>query len=231
MSEQAKENGKLMTDALLISVAPAFAYGVAYFFEVGYIGHYGIPEFLISVSLERFLYVLSILIATYVASINILDALFVFFPEKFKKIRFTHYLFFFFLSLPTLYGAYGLTFIGFNWYFSLFFVIGIIGIFCVYILPAFGKSSWNEYVNELDRIDDSDREKRSKSLTSRLVNHQKWGGLYSICLLVIFALYFSKILGSFIAYKENNFLVAKIDNADFVMIRSYGDNNIWGCPR
>lgn len=227
MSEQAQKNGKLITDAFLISVAPAFAYAVAYFFEVGYVGYYGIPEFFISVSLERFLYILSVLITMYVVSVYILDSLFVFFHEKLKSVRPVHYVFFFFLFLSTWYGIHGLVFVGLNLNSSFFLALGVIGFLCVYILPVFGKKSWNEYLNELNRIDDCDAEKRSKSLTSRLANHEKWGELYLIVTLVLVILQFSKILGGYIAYKEHSFLLAKINGADYVLIRSYGDNNIF----
>lgn len=227
MSDQVKDRGGLISDTLLISAAPALAYGVAYFFEAGYLANYAIPEFFISVSLERFFYALSTIIAIYVVLINLLDPLFVFFPKKFMTINVSHYLFFLLLFLPILSGGIGLFHKGFGWYNLTMLMVGIFGIFFVFILPAVGKKNVREYIEALNHNEEFDNGLRQKSLTSRLVN-TKWGGVYIASLIILLIIPISsKLLGSYIAYKERNYLVAKFDGTDYALIRSYGDNNLF----
>ncbi len=228
MSEKIKEGGGLISDALLISIAPAIAYGIAYFFEVGYLGNYAIPEFFISVSFERFLYVLSIMVAGYAVLINFLDLFFISLPIKIKKISIGRYSFLFFLIVLVLFAGILLVIKGFSWYFFTYLLMGLMAIFFIYIAPSFGKKSFNEYKKELDCIDDLDREKRRKSLTYKLVNHERWGGVYLFVTIAFLIMIPScKILGAYTAFNEKNYLVTKIDGADFALIRSYGDEIIF----
>lgn len=227
MSEQAKDRGRLISDTLLISAAPALAYGVAYFFEAGYLSRYTIPEFFISVSFERFFYALSIMVAGYAVLINFLDLLFVSLPIKIKKISIGRYSFLFILLVLVLIAVVGLVFKGFTWYFFIYLLMGLMAIFFIYIAPSFGKKSFNEYEKELDRIDDLDQERRRKSFTYRMVNHERWGGFYLLVTITCLAIIPScKLLGAYVAFNEKSYLVTKIDMTDFALIRSYGEEII-----
>lgn len=216
-----------LSDTIIASILPAIAYGVAYFFEVGYLSHFGVPEFLVSVSFERFFYALSIIVTFYIVLVNFLDPIFEFFPEKLKKINPSHYLFLLLLMIVILSGSFGIIIKEFNWYYLTLLLVGVASFFFIFIFPAIGKSTFSEYIQELDRIDEFDRERRRKSLTSKLAN-KDWGGVYIAALFILLVCPPSvKLLGSYIAYKENDFLVTKVDNAAFALIRKYGEDNIF----
>ncbi|MBN8521466.1 MAG: hypothetical protein J0L77_06175 [Alphaproteobacteria bacterium] len=215
-----------LSDTIIVSVMPAIAYGVAYFFEAGYLSHFGIPEFLVSVSFERFFYALSVIVTLYIVIINFLDPIFEFFPEKLKKINPSHYLFLLLLLIVILGGSFGIIIKGFNWYYLTLLLVGVVGFFFVFIYPAIGKSTFSEYIQELDRIDEADRERRRKSLTSKLTN-KDWGGAYIAALFILLVCPPTfKLLGSYIAHKENSFLVTKVDNVELALIRKYGEDSI-----
>lgn len=228
MLEKICENKNFFTETILLSAIPIVAYGFAYFFESGYLSKFGLPDFIITISIERFFYALSVFLFIIPGIFNLIDTLFEVGPAKetWAKFPFNGRMiafFIFFLSLPVI--TIFLHFSGGHVHF-LSYLLGITGlaaIFFVFVLPYFSSDNFLDYTQKMHKRDEEDRAKARKSLTYKIVSKIGVTNYFIIlCILIILPLS-AFLAGRLVAESQKNYLTANIELREYALIRMYSD--------
>ena len=212
----------IISDTLIISAIPAIAYGIAFFFERGYLGAFGLPDFIITVSIERFFFALSVLMGVFIILMNILDFFFGFIPED-NNYNWRLILSGVLLIMFPLLAIYQFFFGHLTWVIGLAGVTGLLGIFFVYIQPLIEAENLEDYFAKLQESDQRDRDRASRSLTSRIAN--KIGpGFYITAMSVLLLMpIVAGYMGTLTAQRQTKYLATEIDGKEFALIRTYND--------
>ncbi len=220
------KNKNYLSEAIIISAIPVVAYAFVYFFEYGYLSKFGLPDFLISVSIERFFFAMSSIIGLVIFWVSTVNYLMIMLSDvSFRYMRLV--LSSFSLLIFPLLALYQLTFAQITTFTTIMASVSLVGIFFVYVLPWFETRNFKDWLSSVDEADDEEWERSQKGLHVRA--SKKIGkGNYLTIIVCIFVLPFISIhFGKKSAEKQKNFIATYIKNKEYALIRIYGDKGLF----
>lgn len=200
------KNKNLLSEGIILAALPVLSYAVAFHFERGYLAFFGIPDFLARVSYESFFWAFSAVIASTLFFPPAIYAFFLWCPQN-KKYTIAYLL----LCVATALFLFSWGVLG-NLIKAIYFsTIIIIVITIYYLFPIFAKYMDTDDTNLYSKID---------SIFGK--------GFYSTFIsLAIFLPLLAGIIGIKEAKTQKEFLVTKINENNYALVRAYQDFSIY----
>lgn len=210
-----------ITDAVLLAIASGLSYYCAYKYETGYLGHFGLPEYLAVVSLEQVSAAFSAFVALFVVIIITIDfVIFVMragFAQRYPRqtILILIYVLWFILMIVIIPSGPVL------WFSLLFFALFLLTRF---IPPLFNRDQ-KPYLERFEDHITGDRHTDSFDLLDRLGKFIGVEAITFVAIAVLILPFVAELLGTRAAIYEAKFLVAD-RVGPWALIRSYGNYGI-----
>ena len=220
------DNKNYVSEAILISAIPVVAYAFVYFFEYGYLSRFGLPDFLISVSIERFFFAMSSIIGLVIFFVSTINYLMIMLSDV--SFRYTRLVLssFSLLAFPLL-AVYQFLFSEVTTLTAIIASVSMVGVFFVYILPWFETRNFNDWLQSIDEADDREWERSQKGLhvkASKKIGKNN----YLIIIICIFVLPFISIyFGYRSADRQKDFMATYIQEEEYALVRIYGDKGVF----
>jgi hypothetical protein len=218
----AKRFGLLTYEAILIAVVTACGYLFAFYYEKGYLSHFGVPLDLISVDLLSVLKFSTLFFAVVFTLFPIINAFPILWPTLHPYLAFylPRFLFLFLFAVVIPFLMFGFERIA-------YWLIGLIGVGTASLLFLVGplfvyrkEGSWKA------RLDAADAEERISTPTVATQIH-RIGGPYALLLFgsFAFATFLVTIAGESAAMREKTHLVIH-GEPELLVLKVYGENAI-----
>lgn len=216
------------SETLVIATIPIISYAIAYFFEVGFLMAYNIPEYIIQISIENFFYVFIVINGLLFLIFSLVDigTLFVHnLPENIRKNWFL------FLKIPFVYMPFIVMGINgfihhenFGWLY-LAMALTFTGIMLFdYTYPAFFNQKG--YLNELREMRKIDVEISKNTFSTKFAEYIGLKGflIFMFCILTFPT---TAYLGISQGYLQSKFPITDINGNNYALIRKYGETAVF----
>ena len=211
---------RILSETVLIALAPALAYVVAFAYESGYALHFRIPFSLINIRLETIFVSGGALLLLFVGIFVILNAVFMFVRDLNKdKAK---------LFQPLLFDIIVLMLILILFRHKLLNILIWVGVICLviiiqYVVPIFEHRKAKGYIKKLEMSAKAEAPVALRSLVGRLATKYGIENIKLIFYSAFFVPWVAFSLGVSTAQREEYFLVIQ-NIPELVILRIYGDN-------
>lgn len=218
----------------LLAALPFISYAVTYHYERGFIGYYGLPEFLISVSIESVIYVAMILIGVLFIILPIIDmireVMGSYSNETNQKLEVLGDTIFYFLTFAFFVWICWLFFTtNFGWYFLPYIIIAALLTIVPYLvhIPELFKRGAGGYKETEKFSEESFDQAREKTFYKQIENQFGILGSSYGAIFFLVVIFFIPLLGMHNASNRNYYIVGIINGSQYALVKTYGSRSIF----
>jgi len=217
LSKEKKKNFTIVSDAIIAVLIPIAGYYIAFRYESGYAGYFGIPATFIEVGLSEVLGLIGLLIILFFMAIGYLDIRAKFYKGKNPITRAIGRVLIPIVGLFLVIWGFNLK--GFELWFILFIVFFLL--VAEFILPLFIQRKIKGYKNKLELQEQKDEMSKSR-MSSLLASYSEGKGIYkgAILILALFSFFYMDTFGGANARHQKSFLILK-SNPELLVLRKY----------
>ena len=222
MTEKPLPQQRWLTEGLVIATFPVFGYYMAYRYETGYLGYFGVPDVFVSVTADAFFAAFAALISGLLSLFAIANLAAMLLPKGGAgnlRLFMPLVVMLIFAAVPIVFWSGVKTLISVN-------ALMVIFIFLYYVTPIFQPGN-RSFVDKLRRSFEHEAPIIEKSLYARAEDFLGRGLYLMILASVLILPMLAGFAGAHAAAVQKRFLSATIEGDEFVLLRKVGDNAIF----